>query len=126
MVSATKAVSAAILMSTSTELTRALSVVPMMSSQVTKPTTITAGTLTQPPTAIAVCRSTFGVAPKAICICAISASALLIDAGKATPRPRSSPTAWFDQPTATALAPTAYSRINAQPTIQARISPTTA
>ena len=31
-----------------------------------------------------------------------------------------------DQPTATALAPTAYSRISAQPTIQARISPTTA
>ncbi len=31
----------------------------------------------------------------------------------------------FDQPTATALAPTAYSRIRAQPTVQASNSPTT-
>ena len=31
-----------------------------------------------------------------------------------------------DQPTATALAPSAYSRISAQPTIQAMISPITA
>ena len=46
--------------------------------------------------------------------------------GKIQPSPCSRPTAWLDQPTATALAPTAYSRISAQPTIQAISSPTTA
>ncbi len=118
--------SAAILIATRIALTRALSVVPMISSQVTRPAMMIAGTLIQPPTWSAVIRSGFGVAPNASWTFAISASALLIALGKSTPSPRSRPTAWFDQPTATALAPTAYSRIKAQPTIQASSSPTTA
>jgi len=90
------------------------------------PTMKTAGTLIQPPVSIAVCRSTLGFAPNATWACAISASAFLIAFGKWKPMPSSNPAKWFDQPTATALAPTAYSRMSAQPTIQASSSPVTA
>ena len=126
MVSAQNTVSARILIATSTAFTRALSVVPMISSQVTSTEITIAGTLIHPPATSAACRSGEASAPNASWILAISASALLSAVGKFIPSPRSSPTAWLDQPTATALAPTAYSRISAQPTIHAISSPMTA
>ena len=46
--------------------------------------------------------------------------------GRCTPMSSRKPTMWPDQPTATALAPSAYSRISAQPTSQATSSPITA
>jgi hypothetical protein len=107
-------VSAAILMATSTELTVALSLVPITSSHVTKPVTRTAGRLMSPPT------SPPSRKPQSILGPTVSAC------GKCTPNPSRKPTIWPDHPTATALAPSAYSRISAQPTSQAINSPITA
>ncbi len=125
-VSSTNAVSAVILIATRMALTRALSVVPTISSQVTSAAITTAGRLIQPPVLSAASRSGVAGLPNASSTLALRASASAIARGKWMPSPCSSPTAWLDQPTATALAPTAYSRIKAQPTIQASSSPTTA
>jgi hypothetical protein len=116
-VSDTKTVRATILIATSTALTRALSVVPIINSQVTASAMTTAGRLNAP-----WLKSTCGMPPEND------------HAGPAARKPGNSkpvalltrPMKYPDQPTDTADAATAYSRINAQPTIHASNSPMTA
>ena len=101
-------VSAVTLIATSTALTLALSLVPIISSQVTSSAITSAGRLISPP----------GAPPSA-------SGPALSQAGSWIPRNswRIVPEKYPDHPTDTALAATAYSRISAQPTVQARISP---
>src|SRR5690606_5702838 len=116
-VSAMNTVSARILISTSTALTRALSVVPIIRRRVTASAITTAGRLNMPWV-----KSTEGIpstkdqaGPAASAVGSSKPVALLT-------RPMKYP----DQPTDTADAATAYSRISAQPTTQASSSPITA
>ena len=110
----TKRMRAATLMATSTALAVALSLVPTTSNAVTSSVMITAGRLTKPPASPPLMK------PSEICGPTVSAW------GMCHPTLSKKPTMWPDQPTATALAPSAYSRISAQPTSQAISSPITA
>src|SRR4029078_12426010 len=103
-----------ILMSTRTALNVAPSFVPMTSKVVTNPTTRTAGRLINPPTSPPWRKPHWIGGPT------FKAS------GKWPPTESSRPLMNPDQPTATADAPSAYSRISAQPTSQATNSPITA
>ena len=112
-----KTVKATTLIATRIALTRADSVVPTISRAVTSRATTMAGMLTIPAE-----KSGVGMKP-------------FIDqvgpadrrSGKSNPSPCSiSPSTYPDQPTDTAEAATAYSRISAQPTVQASSSPITA
>ena len=113
-VTTTNKVKAATLIATSTALAVALSLVPTTRSAVTRPTMITAGRLTIPPTSPPVRKPSEILGPT-VRAC-----------GMCSPKLSKKPTMWPDQPTATALAPRAYSRISAQPTSQATSSPITA
>ena len=111
----TNRLSAATLIATSTALTVALSLVPRISSAVTSTVMITAGRLMNPPAS-----PPFRKEPMVTSGPTVSACGICI------PMASNRPTMCPDQPTATALAPSAYSRISAQPTSQATISPITA
>ncbi|MNJ57212.1 hypothetical protein D3C77_527930 [compost metagenome] len=102
---ATKAARAAILMTTSTAFSVALSRVPSSSRPVTMPMMKTAGRLISPP-------STCGPTVRAN--------------GRSIPRPARKGAAYPDQPTATAETTSEYSRIRLHPTTQAKISPSAA
>src|SRR6478672_8269464 len=101
---ATNTASATTFTTTSTALSVALSLVPTTSSEATAKVTSTAGRLITPP----------ACGPTAIAC------------GTCTPRPPRNSTTDPDQPTATALTTSEYSRIRLQPTIQAMPSPSTA
>ena len=101
---ATNTASATTFTTTSTALSVALSLVPTISMPATAKVIRTAGRLTTPPA------------------CGPTAMAC----GRLTPMPVRNSTTEPDQPTATALTTSEYSRIRLQPTIHAIASPSTA
>jgi hypothetical protein len=110
----TNAVSAMILTTTSIAVTFADLEVPMTSRVVTSSDSRNAMRLNEP----------CAVVPSASVI--VSPGPAVSAMGNGMPMADRNPFAYPDQPTATAPAATAYSRMSAQPTIHAMISPSTA